>query len=116
MKELSDYPPLMLISEAAEFLRLSNDTVVEYGKQGRITIQGSHTGQRVVRKSIRDYLEGTSLWHEKRKLSDRPGADPTPALSATGPHARRRGKPSGRTPMASGNIVTLRTDRKLRSG
>jgi len=36
--ELTEYPPLMLIKEAAAYIRVDEQTVIKYGRERRIVI------------------------------------------------------------------------------
>jgi len=116
VKELRDYPPLMLLSEAANYLRVSVDTVVKYGQERRIVIVGTHNSKRVRRASILDYEMERSEWHERSRQRDPSGAGETPAPFGTDRPAQSRGRRAGRTTAASASIVAFRTDRKLRNG
>lgn len=115
MEGLDKYPALMTLKEAADFLRVTTQTVVKYGKQGRITIRGSHNAQRVVKTSIRAYVEGKSPWHAKSSRATT-AASEAPVVFATSQAVRNRGRQSGDTTMPRGNIVDFRADRKLRRG
>jgi hypothetical protein len=102
------------LSHAARMLSLKDRrTMLKYGREGRIRIVGSGTGQRVVVESIYEYLAGTSEWHEKQNQQSQSDESLAPARSASSKRASFRGKRRSRLDMDDTDTTTFNRARKL---
>ena len=81
-KAVKDTPEVLTIEEAAEFLRLSKDTVYSLAAGGLIPARKVGASWRILRSALEDWLRGGYEPHVHRRkepirLPQRPGTVPS---------------------------------------